>query len=44
MDAQGILIIIIAIVTADFLLERSLTYLNRKNTKTYTPGRAKGNL
>lgn len=42
MDAQVILIIIVAIVTADFILERSLNYLNRKNKKHTLPEELKG--
>lgn len=42
MDAQVILIIIVAIVTADFVLERGLDYLNRKNKKHELPAELKG--
>lgn len=37
MDAQVILIIIVAIVIADFILERGLDYLNQKNKKHALP-------
>lgn len=41
-DAQGILTIIIIIVSADFVLERTLDYLNRKNKKHKLPPELQG--
>ncbi len=42
MDAQVILIIIVAIITADFVLERALSYLNRRKKNHALPEELKG--
>lgn len=42
MSAQTILIIILTIVTANFLLEQFLAYLNNRNKKAILPERLKG--